>query len=379
MPAGIVTTSDLTTGVKINMDEAIYMISPQDSPLINGLDADGAVILGSTPTDEIEFDWMDEQILVPRSQLNGAVTTGDTVITLDSNDERLRFSTGDILMIEKAGVGERIQVTGYGTTTGTLLVTRGFASTTATNYSDNAAVVGLGTALAEGSDPEAARSRDRGEDDNYTQIFGPTSVHLSGTEQVVAKYGVPNEFQHQVFNRTRENVIAREQAYLYGVKYNSTTAKIRTTGGLDYFITTNVDSTSTQLTVTSIEAAMELGYDQGGIPDLLTANPKSLGDLNALNDADRVRVDITDAKRGRMRVMAVHTEYGDITVVRNRYCRKTDAFLWNRNQVVRRPLRPLTMERLAKTGDSDKVQILCEEGLQVKGQEHMAKLTALSY
>lgn len=379
MPAGMLTTSDLTVGVKVNMDEAIYLISPLDSPLINGLDVDGAVILGSTPVDEIQFSWLDEEILVPRSALAGAVTTGDTFITLASNDERLKFSTGDILMVEKAGSAERVRVTGYATTAATLDVSRGFAGTAATNYSSGATVQGLGTALAEGSDPENARARDRVEDSNYTQIFGPTKVHLSGTEQVVSKYGVPNEFAHQTFNRTKENVIAREQAYLYGVKYNSTTTKIRTTGGIFSFITSNVDTTSTQLTVTSIESSMQACYDAGGVPDILAANPASLADLNALNDTGRVRVDIADARRGRQRVMAVHTEYGDVTVVRNRYMQKTDALLWVREQVIRRPLRPWQMERLAKTGDSDSLQMLCEEGLEVKGQEHCAKLTALAY
>lgn len=378
MPTGIITTSDLTVGVKIDMDEAIYVLSPLDSPMINGLDADGAVILGSVPTDEIRFDWLDEELLVPRSILNGAVTTGDTFITLDSDAERLRFSTGDIIMIEKSAGSERIRITGYATTAATLDVTRAFSGT-ATNYADNAAVVGLGTALAEGSDPEAARARDRAEDNNYCQIFGPTSVNLSGTEQVVAKYGVANEFQHQVYNRTRENVIAREQAFLYSPKSYSSVTKIRTTGGMDSFITTNIDSTSTQLTVAAIEGIQELGYAKGGIPDLLSANPGSLGDLNALDDSNRVRTEIADGRRGRQRVMVVHTEYGDVTVVRNRYVRKTDAFLWCRDQMVRRPLRPFTMERLAKTGDSDVVQMLCEEGLEFKGQEHAGKLNALVY
>ena len=41
-------------------------------------------------------------------------------------------------------------------------------------------------------------------------------------------------------------------------------------------------------------------------------------------------------------------------------------------------MQPLVVEALAKTGDSDKVQIVCEEGLQVKGQSHMARFTSLT-
>lgn len=379
MPAGMLTTSDLVVGLKLDIDEAIYLISPVDSPLINGVDADGATILGSVPTDQITFSWLDEELLLPSSTLNGAVLVGDAFITLPSDEERLKFSTGDVVRVAGTTPGERLRVTGYGTTTGTLLVSRGFAGTAAGGHADDSKIIGLGTALAEGSDPENARARDRVSDINCTQIFGPTSIHMSATEQLVAKYGVQSEFQHQVLNRTKENVVSREQAYLYGVYYNSTTSDIRTTGGLDHFIATNVDNTSTQLTVAAIEALQAQGYDRGGIGNILAANPASLGDLNALNDTGRVRVDIDDGRRGRQRVMVVHTEYGDVTVVRNRYIDKKDAFLWTRDQVIRRPLRPLTLEPLAKTGDSDKAQIVCEEGLEVKGEEHAAKFTALAY
>jgi hypothetical protein len=57
----------------------------------------------------------------------------------------------------------------------------------------------------------------------------------------------------------------------------------------------------------------------------------------------------------------------------------TDAFGFNRAQVIRRILQPLIFERLAKTGDSDQAQIVAEEGLEVKGEEHMFRYSNLSY
>jgi len=79
----------------------------------------------------------------------------------------------------------------------------------------------------------------------------------------------------------------------------------------------------------------------------------------------------------------VITEFGELTVVRNRWMRTgttaTDALLFKRDQVVRRPLRPLVLEPLAKTGDRDTMMMVCEESLEVKGQNHMAKFTGLSY
>lgn len=351
-----------------------------DSPFINGTDADGLSILSSAPVSEILFSWLDERILVPRSALGATVTTASGEIILSAAAERLKFSTGDVLSLRTAGATEIVRVTGYSVTTATtLLVTKGYEGTTSIQHVTGVIVVGVGTALPEGSDPEAARSQDRVQNDNYTQIFGPTSVHMSATEQVVDKYGVSNEFAHQVFNRTKENVISREQAYIYGRRTNSTTTEIRTTGGLDYFITTNTDTTSTQITITSIQSNQQLCYNQGGVPDRIACNPGSLNDLNSVSDTGRVRQEVMDARRGRAATMTAYTEFGGITVVRNRWVHPFDAFLFSRENVVRRILRPLTLERLAKTGDSDKAQVVCEEGLEVKGEEHSAAMHALAY
>lgn len=380
MPTGLSTTYDLTVGVKVNMDEAIYMISPVDSPLITGLGSDGLSVLGVSGVDQREYSWMDEELLTPRSTLNGAVTTGDTFITV-ATGHRTRFSTGDVLKLVKAGVAspELVRVTGYGVTAETLLVTKGYEGTTSTNYASLAEVVGVGTALAEGSDPEAFRFVDRAERSNVTQIFGPTKVEMSRTEQKVRKYGVSDEFAHQVMKKLREITIAREQAILYGRKTNSTTTKIRTFGGLEYFMASNVDSTSTQLTVLKIQTQQQAGYDNGGLPDRLIARPNALVDLNDIANTSVVSQEIDDPRRGRVPVTTVWTEFGPLTVVRNRWVARNDAFLIKRDNVTRRVFDPVQLERLAKTGDSDKVQIVAEEGLEVKGTMHMARFNNLSY
>lgn len=376
MPAGMNTTYDLTVGVPVNMDTSIYMYSPDDSPLITGRSADGRLILPTLPTDEKRFDWLDEDRLTPESRAAAAIATTDIVIDVQSG-ERLRFSTGDIVIV--AGGSELIRITGYNATADRVDVDRGFASTTAVNYASGDLVMGLGTLLAEGSDPENARSIDRNNRYNLTQIFGPTKVEMSRTEQHRTKYGVANEFTHQLDQRIIESVIARERNLIYSARYESTTDKHRLSGGMNYWITTNEDSTSTQLTVAKIETQLQKCYNNGGIPDVLMANPASLGDLNDLADNDRVRVTIEDPIRGRMPVMTVWTEFGVLTIVRNRWLHPTQAYGFRTNQAIRRVFDPLVFERLAKTGDADKGQIVCEEGLEVKGEKHAFKMTNLTY
>jgi hypothetical protein len=108
------------------------------------------------------------------------------------------------------------------------------------------------------------------------------------------------------------------------------------------------------------------------------ANPKALVDLNDIANTSRVRQEVADYKRGRMPVMEFQGEFGIVTIVRNRWVSPLHAFLFSRENVTRRVLRPLILERLAKTGDSDKAQIVCEEGLEVKGEAHMAKWNNLT-
>lgn len=374
-----ITAYDLTVGVKINMDDIIYVVSPMDSPLLGGIASDGLSVLSSFPVDEIQFFWMHESILTPRSALVNTQTTTDVFITVTAGDQA-KFSTGDVIRVTKAALSatpEVMLVTGYGVTADTLTVTRAFAGT-ATSYSVGAEVIGLGTALAEGSAPANARAVDRVSFSNFTQIFGPTQLTFSATEQLVSKYGVSNELARQIFNRTQENVISREQAYLYGQSTNSTTSKIRTTGGIDGFITTVLDATSTQITVLTVQSNQQLNYNAGGLPDRLLANPASLADLNTTADTVRVRQTIDDPKRGRIPTMEIWTEFGVLPVVRNRWVNKLNAFGIKRDGVVRRTLRPLTLERMAKVGDSDQMFIVCEEGLEVKGQQHMFKMTNLT-
>ena len=114
------------------------------------------------------------------------------------------------------------------------------------------------------------------------------------------------------------------------------------------------------------------------MPDLLIANPASFATLNDSDNTETVRHVIDDPRRGRVPTMSIFTEFGETQAVRNRWCHAETAFLVAKEGISRRVMQPLVVEALAKTGDSDKVQIVCEEGLQVKGEQHMGKFTNLT-
>jgi len=380
---GKVTSYDLAVGVKINMDELIYMISPTDSPFINGIGTDGRQLLGSSPVDQQEFKWMDEELLIPRATVTdtGAAGAGATDVTVSAADS-YKFQVDDLITIGEADAAVNAavkRVTHVNNTAGVLTLADWANSDAwpATTAAHADTVICVGTALVEGSDPGEARSADRTIRTNCTQIFGPTPIHMSRSEQQVTRYGVSDEFAKQVYGRSVENVITREQAYLYGQYNNDTSNKRRSTGGLNYHITSNTDTTTT-LTLPALEALQQKCYNAGGMPDLLIANPASFATLNDSDNTETVRHVIDDPRRGRVPTMSIFTEFGETQAVRNRWCHAETAFLVAKEGISRRVMQPLVVEALAKTGDSDKVQIVCEEGLQVKGEQHMGKFTNLT-
>ncbi len=381
--SGKVTSYDLAVGVKINMDELIYMISPVDSPFINGIGTDGRQLLASSGVDQTEFKWMDEELLLPRAPAagTGAAGAGVTDVTVSAADS-YKFQVSDLITIGEEDVAANASVkiiTAINNSTGVLTLGNWVNDSAwpATAAAQQDTIICLGTNLAEGSDPGDARSADRTIRSNYTQIFGPTAVHMSRTEQQVTRYGVSDEFAKQLYGRSVENVITREQAYLYGQKHEASGEKRRSTGGLNYWISTNTDTTTT-LTIAALESLMQKCYNAGGVPDLLIANPASFATLNATSDSNRVRTVIDDPRRGRVPVMSVFHEFGETQMVRNRWCHTETAFVVAKDGLQRRVIQPLVVEALAKTGDADKVQIVCEEGLQVKGEQHMGKFTTLT-
>ena len=362
---------DLQVETKINIDELIYILTPEDLPLLSGIGSDGLGVIGKAPVDNTVFYWMEEDVPLPRATLNEALDTSETGVDVVAGDA-VKFAVGDAVRIDD----EIFLVTGVNTSTEVLTVTRGALGSTAATHSSGAEIIGLGTVLAEG-DIGSANFQGRDKYSNYTQIFSK-KLTVSRTEQSIPKYGVPNELNKQMRNAMLHCNVGIEQAALYGIKYEDTATRVRSTGGLNSFITSNVDSSSTWLTVGAIEARQQIAYDNGGMFDFITARPAAFRALNNTQGNERVStVTVDDARRGRRRAQVVMTEFGEVTLVRNRYVRKTDAFCYSRDNFIQRVFQPLVAQKLAKTNDTDSFMMVAECGFQIKGQDHMAKFTAL--
>ena len=382
MPTGVGTTYDLTVGVKLDFEDFIYILTPTDVPLqgtFNGTAVPAGPqrsILGSESASEKKVEWSEETLLTPRTTLGATALTADTFIVVASGDQT-KFATGDLILIGT----EYLRVTDYGTTTDSLVVTRAYAGSTAAQQANASDVVGVGTALNEGSDPSAARFKDRSALYNLTEIFGPYKISISGTEEVVQKYGVTSEFNKQVANRLRELYVAIEQATLYGYRYEDSANKRRMMGGLVYYIASNVDSATTSITEAKLLDQLQNSYNNGGVIDTVVANAKQKRNISAFGTATptnfRVNINNSDRVRGQV-VSTYESDFGSADIVLDRHVRTADLFGIDRQYVSYAKLRPTHAEILAKTGDAMNAQVLDERALKVRMEKRHFRFSALT-
>jgi hypothetical protein len=370
MPQGRVTTYDLTVGVPVDISDMVGQLDPFDVPLLGTYGADGRSTLSKGSCTQKKVEWLDDTLLAPRDTLGEALDDSETGVDIDTANA---FGVGDVILID----AEYMRVTAVNAAGTTLTVTRGYNSSTAAAHDDNSVVVGVGLALAEGSDPEVFRSVDRSARYNMTQIYGPHQISMSGTEMVIPKYGVASEWSYQLGKLVKQVAISQEQSLLYGTRQEDTSGEIRTAGGISYYITTNVDSSTTTITEAKLLDQMQAVFNAGGSIDRLVVGAKTKRVISAWATGLTVNVNRGEATRGQV-VEQFISDFGAASVHLNRWVRTADAFGFSRDQATVKTLRPLQIEKLAKTGDSEKAQVLCEATLQFERERHAFKFTALT-
>lgn len=359
----------MPVGVPVDIESMITQLAPYDVPLLNGDGGVPAIPRGTCFEKKVE--WLDDSILTPRSTLNGALTTATTAVVIATADAN-HFGPGDVLQID----AEKVRVTALSTDGVTLTVTRAYAGT-AVNHSSGAGVTGVGKALPEGSDPAIARSVDRSNRYNVTQIFGPEAVHVSATENTIRKYGLEgtNEFDYQLMQRLREKAIEMEQAMLYGTRVDDGTNEWRTMGGMSYYFTV-VDSSTTTMTDVKLLDALQTVFDAGGAPTDILVGAKQKRIISSFESTILRRM-AESSTRGES-VDTFISDFGLTRVRLDRWVLVNNAFIYDRGDLELCTLRPMQFEMLAKTGDSVKGQVVGEYSLKVKRAAHQFAFTALT-
>lgn len=357
---------NLTTGVMLDFSNFIHLLDPTDVAFSASLPSEACF--------EKKFSWMDDTLVAPYVVSAATATTGELVLTL-ATGTGVVLQTDDVLYNRVSG--EYIRVSAYGTTADTAVIERSWGTPAAATLGNATTLEVVANAVVEGSDPHAARSVDRAERFNYTQIW-EQKVEQSNTEIAVRKYGISGtEMTYQIAKKVKEVMVLREKSGLYGTLADDTSTYRRTSGGLVYFVTTNTNTTTTTITEATLLDQIQACYSAGGNPNTVLVGAKQKRLISAFTSAGVIQVARADGQRG-VQVDAIINDFGTVMVKLGRFVNVADCFIYDTNQVVRRTLRPVQWVPLPPTGDSEKGMVVGEEGFQVERQRHAARFTALT-
>jgi len=256
---------------------------------------------------------------------------------------------------------------------------------------DSLAAAALGGAV-EGADASTITASPTTRIGNRTQIF-TKSVAVAGTLEAVDKAGRKSEKAYQLakvsaeLKRNIELTLLSNQTAAAG---DSSTA--RTLGGLQAWLNSNydggtsgvagsagttarTDGTDRTFTEAILKTVIAEVYTSGGSPKVLMVNPTHKQTVSAFAGiaAQRYMAPSNEPTTIIGAADVYMSDFGTISVVPNRFLNSTNAgdetaFIVDPDMAAVAYLRPFQTIELAKTGDSEKTQLLAELTLEVKNQ-----------
>jgi hypothetical protein len=229
---------------------------------------------------------------------------------------------------------------------------------------------------------------------NYSQISRKTIV-LSATEETVNKAGRRSELAYQIAKRGAELKRDQEFTMLNGAVAaagNTTTA--RGTASLGAFVKTNVDMQTNganpsyttlpnsartdgnvrTFTETILKNVIQQVWAAGGTPKMLMTGPVNKQRVSGFSGIASSRFNINGGDRPATLVGAVDiyvSDFGNVSVVANRFQRERDAWVIDPDMAKMTTLRPYQQVELAKTGDAEKRMLIVEWGHKVLAENGM--------
>jgi hypothetical protein len=230
---------------------------------------------------------------------------------------------------------------------------------------------------------------------NKTQISDKVIV-VSGTQEVVNKAGKKSEVAYQVAKAGKElkrDMEARLTSKQYMVTGSSSTA--RECSGAEAVITTNkshgtsgattgsadvTDGTQRVFTEAMLKTQMQNCFTEGGNPGLVMVGPFNKTKVSGFGGIATLYRDQKKVGQGVIIGAAdvYVSDFGTVNVVPNRFQRDRTALVLDTDYWAVGYLRSFQVKPLARTGDSEKRQMLCEYTLEYRNQKSSGKIADLT-
>lgn len=351
----VTTYSDTTPHVRV-ISDVIHLIDPVDTPF---LDAIGGVAGGNSKF-KVNLKGYKVELLedeyAPTSDVAAQGTTITTNTTVLTVTDASIFQDGHVIMID----AEYMVVSAVDVTNNTLTVeSRSYGGTNATHVTTSTIYI-VGMARLEGDDADYGPVVDITAPYNYTSIY-QHGLKVTGTQQVISQYGIPDEFGYQANKALPEKLRLLDLALFHGVRAAGSASTRRSFGGLGTFITNNSVNAGGAIAKSHIDTLMEYIMLDGGNPDLLVVHPSIGRDIKDLIDTSSfVRLGNENTQLGMSPITRISTQYGDLRMIMDRFCPSAKAYVLDSKKVGVYQLRPFQMHDLAVTGDSKKGELLGE-------------------
>jgi len=220
---------------------------------------------------------------------------------------------------------------------------------------------------------------------NSTQIMDKTVV-ITGTQESVDKAGRASELAYQIAKKAKElkrDMEATITGNIAEVTGGSSTA--RKMGTLGSWVVTNddlasdgasgagagnaahTDGTQRAFTESQLKSVIKSVWNAGGDPSMIMCGPFNKQKLSGFT-GNSTRFDAGADATLYTSVDVYASDFGQLQVVPNRFSRDRDAYVLDMEYWGIAFLRDFSMHELAKTGDSEKRQLLVEATLESRNE-----------
>jgi len=294
---GVTGFSILSERLKVDMSPKIYLLEPSAAPL--------TVLLNKLRKEKAtnpKFEWLEDELMPNWTNITNNAGTGTTITLGSSAGDTSHYNyVSKYSLIKVPSTGEVMLVTAIDESSGNVTVTRGYGTSTSSvdGSTDPVPVVIIGTAFSEtaGASDLTYRTTKQTDNYNYIQIF-QRPVKVSRVTDLSETYGGKVRVTEQA-KAGIEILRDIENAFLYGARHSDASGERRTTGGVLYFVTTNVTDIGGALTYSAMEAFLRTVFRYGRDRKLLFASPLVTSALSIIAEA-----------RGSVRILPKENTYG---------------------------------------------------------------------
>ncbi|MFA5595990.1 MAG: DUF5309 family protein [Pusillimonas sp.] len=328
-----------------------------------------------------KFEWHSKDNGTPLTNAAQGAAANATTLIVTAGDGKM-FTKNDL--IYNRNTNEVMLVTNV--VTDTLTVVRGLGTLTEGTSGEavtaDDVIVLVSSVFPEGSGAPVATQFKPQEFYNYTQIFKKT-IENSKTNEATEYYGNINKMSTQHKDAFDEYLLQKSRAYFLGqrtIRTDSDGKPQRATGGLDYFIKTNVMVKKSFGYPLFMEFA-ERAYGYGGDEKIFICNPAMATLIQKEVLSNKINMEVSPkTKEFGINIKRLQTVSGAMDILVDHTMRQIyqfpTGFALETNLIEEMVLRPDTWESNIQEKDVDglKDQLIGETGLKVVNEQRHAKL-----